>query len=173
MITKLWAINVLHASQVEGKALAFLPFYKNAIRRILPSKSSARRFCGPENGSAILADSKRSLRALRHTQYPPLVEANVLASAQPCLLMLRHGPENGKAILAVPKVVYPLLRSMNFTVHSLNVQWNSVFLIYSFPLLRLLFWLCWRYLGRGSRLCLRGAGGGRRSWFGLRLRGLL
>ena len=66
-------------------------FYKNAIRRILPSKSSARRFCGPENGSAILADSKRSLRALRHTQYPPLVEANVLASAQPCLLMLRHG----------------------------------------------------------------------------------
>ncbi|SDA56186.1 hypothetical protein SAMN02910343_01311 [Dialister histaminiformans] len=25
-----------------------------------------------------------------HTQYPPLVEANVLASAQPCFLMLRH-----------------------------------------------------------------------------------
>lgn len=95
------------------------------------------------------------------------------AFTRSCLLMLRHGPENGKAILAVPKVVYPLLRSMNFTVHSLNVQWNSVFLIYSFPLLRLLFWLCWRYLGRGSRLCLRGAGGGRRSWFGLRLRGLL
>lgn len=101
----------------------------------------------------------------------PLRESKTFARS--CLLMLRHGPENGKAILAVPKVVYPLLRSMNFTVHSLNVQWNSVFLIYSFPLLRLLFWLCWRYLGRGSRLCLRGAGGGRRSWFGLRLRGLL
>ena len=50
------------------------------------SLQNGKRFaCFPFTGFRILIFLQKC-----HTQYPPLVEANVLASAQPCLLMLRH-----------------------------------------------------------------------------------
>ena len=93
MITKLWAINVLHASQVEGKALAFLPFYKNAIRRIHPLQflwncTDLPFWClwhGPENFIEIFAD----LRILDPTDH----ERQLINTSRPAS-NLKERPEN-------------------------------------------------------------------------------
>ena len=93
MITKLWTINVLHASQVEGKALAFLPFYKNAIRRIHPLQflwncTDLPFWClwhGPENFIEIFAD----LRILDPTDH----ERQLINTSRPAS-NLKERPEN-------------------------------------------------------------------------------
>ena len=103
-LTSIWQVGVPPA-EAQGVDSANSLFYKKVRSNIshgftysILLSTTSQRLAVPlslQNGKRVACFPFTSFRILIflqkcYSQNPPLVEANVLASAQPCLLMLRH-----------------------------------------------------------------------------------